>query len=162
MLNTGKPGLPPPGPSKKTIYIARFHDTQYHGPGRKFSIVTELDEVSFMPEWAKLPTTDPYIDGIVDALTPDVQLWKNYLSGAIPWQSFREKYSQVVSSTPLYHGTLMARLTDGSEIIVDDGDTLLCVCTKAKADDMRCHRAWAAYWLRGCNWRVMIDGRQLR
>ena len=157
MLNKSKPGLAPPGPSKKTICLAQFSDSQYYGKSGRL--------LSILPQDVLIDLDNPDVTvahGHVPQLFPDTHIFENYRNGAITWQQFRSKYIADLSSVPIHHGKLIAELYDGEEVIVDDGDTLLCTCSKAKADDMRCHRAWAAHLLKRCNWRVMIDSRQLR
>lgn len=42
--------------------------------------------------------------------------------------------------------------------LVGDGDTLCCACSRAEAAAGRCHRAWAAPFLKRAGWRVILDG----
>jgi hypothetical protein len=44
---------------------------------------------------------------------------------------------------------------------VEDGDSLLCACSRDEAAAGRCHRAWAAPWLLRAGWRVVLDGAEV-
>lgn len=40
---------------------------------------------------------------------------------------------------------------------VEDGDALLCTCSRKEAAAGRCHRAWAAPWLERAGWKVVLE-----
>lgn len=49
----------------------------------------------------------------------------------------------------------------GEVVLVADGDSLLCACSRTDAAVARCHRAWAAPFLARAGWRVVLDGAEV-
>lgn len=138
-------------PNKPTIYLsnfASFRTPGHHGPGRIFSIMHRT------PFWS------PAL-GVVSALVPDGEdLWPAR-AGEISMAEYQERYEGKLSAK----GEFLApgRLVVASKKQLDcyeikSGDTLCCVCAREAAARGECHRAWAAPFLAGQGWTVILDG----
>jgi len=141
------PGLRAPDTEKKTVYLASWDDEQFHGPGRKFSLLRQ-------------PPHAIRGDGVVETFVPDDTLYQAFLRGSASLAQFRRLYLAALTPVPIHHGRLKATLHGGETVLVDEGDTLLCKCSAERASDLLCHRAWLAQLLLRASWRVLIDGRQ--
>lgn len=53
------------------------------------------------------------------------------------------------------------QLRTSGDVLVEDGDTLICSCSRDKAAAGKCHRAWAGEYLAREGWRVILDGKEL-
>lgn len=99
-------------------------------------------------------------EGNVEALTPRWEDVVKVQQALMSWGAYRARYEA---------GILMLRNRDefmpgalrSGELILVDGDTLVCACAKAAADRGECHRVWAAEFLRQAGWQVVLDGREL-
>jgi hypothetical protein len=97
--------------------------------------------------------------GIVSVLVPNKEdLWPA-LAGEISMDEYRERYERDLSEK----GDLIA---PGKLVVVPSGqvennDTLCCTCARSEASASRCHRVWAAPFLAGQGWQVVLDGKHV-
>lgn len=101
-------------------------------------------------------------DGHVEDLVPLLSDLRAVQSRQIDLATYRGRYLAVVerifSRGRLAPGELTA--ADG-QVIVGDGDTLCCSCSREAAAAGRCHRVWSSALLIRAGWRVILDGRVL-
>jgi hypothetical protein len=77
---------------------------------------------------------------------------------------YRERFLADLDGRNLKPGYLMATIHNelsGSKpivVVVKDGDTLCCACSREDAANGKCHRAWVAPLLKAAGWRVVLDG----
>lgn len=136
---------------KPILHLTNFASRQLHH-GRVFSIM------AFTPYWAKY-------DGWVQALAPHRFDLSSYQDGRIQIGRYRERYEATIehlfSLDVLAPGRLCVPedvFKGRKAIMVADGDTLCCTCSKEEAAAGRCHRAWAAPFLVRAGWNVVLDG----
>ncbi len=104
-------------------------------------------------------------DGAVPHLFPNPRDLEAVRSGAMNLDTYREQYLERMRTHyregALRPGRLRAIATGSNRLgaaLVQDGDTLCCACSKAKALAGACHRVWAATALAHSGWRVVLDG----
>jgi len=137
------------------IYISNWSSSRtpgHHGTsGRKFSVMVK---------------TPDYVvpDGKVTALVPsEKDLWAAR-QGKITSEIYKQRYMKQLWDTlpSLKPGELFYTEHGAGEQLVQDGDTLCCVCSRRDSADDKCHRAWAAQVLKEAGWTVILDGKKLR
>lgn len=119
-----------------TIYLSNWSSHKslgHHGPGRKLTIMARPRK------WEKG-------DGVVPELVPREEHLLAVQSGAMGLDRYREAYKRGLYSR------------DMSSLDLRDGDTLCCACSRAQAAQGKCHRVWAAEYLRDKGYRVVLDG----
>ncbi len=137
-----------------TIYLSNFasHRTPgAHGPGRKLSIMAA-------------PRAWEHGEGVVTVLVPALPDLRAAKAGAMEMAEYRARFERrlvdVAKAGALDRGGLLFEVPPyrSAPLPVADGDTLCCACSIAEARAGRCHRAWAAPYLRRAGWRVVLDG----
>ena len=108
-------------------------------------------------------------DGRVWVIAPDTASFKEYQRGDIDLTEYRRRFENhtlpmVVDF--LLPGVMVAaarqsRSGEWAGVLVQDGDTLCCSCSKAASLAGECHRAWAAPFLVRAGWRVVLDGEEV-
>jgi len=58
-------------------------------------------------------------------------------------------------------GGVMCLTSQQLPVVVCDGDTICCSCSRSKAASGLCHRVWAAELLQLAGWCVVLDGFEL-
>lgn len=111
------------------------------GPGKRFNIMAQPRE------WE-------HGDGNVRSLTPDHKMLLAVKAGHVSVRAYRDDFIRGARAYP--PGVLKA-----GAVTVEDGDTLLCSCSREKAAAGECHRVWSAELLRRSGWRVVLDGQEL-
>jgi len=95
--------------------------------------------------------------GQVSALVPDLDMVQRAKAGTMPTEDYRAAYVAGLDVAGLAHGALLGTYARP----IEDGDTLVCACSRAKAAKGECHRVWAAEALREAGWSVVLDGEAL-
>jgi hypothetical protein len=145
------------------LYLSNWssHATHgHHGPGKKFTIMAR-------------PRSWEHGNGSVRILVPtgkDEELMTAALleRRGIPvegWPAtrvYRESLESLWSATigDLSPGRLIA-YQGLEDVVVASGDTLCCACSRPDAQAGRCHRTWAATFLKQAGWTVVLDGRKV-
>lgn len=132
---------------RPTVYLtnAASRKPPHRGPGRVWTIMAaprgQFGEAG---------------EGAVRALVPPLDWVRAAKGGELPWGDYRRRYLELLEGRreQLDPGALVAR--DDQQ--VQDGDTLLCACSRANAAEGRCHRVWAAQALADAGWHVVLDG----
>lgn len=107
-------------------------------------------------------------EGAVDALVPMYEDFDLYKRGELTLVGYRELYlaRSYLLEHPLQElapGRLRATMyVPALWKDIEDGDTLLCCCSKADAAAGKCHRVWAAELLRKAGWTPIVDGREMK
>ncbi len=83
-----------------------------------------------------------------------------YQNGSMGLDQYREMYEQGLRYVGLGPGHLAA-FHSMQRRWVADGDTIVCVCARDKAEAGECHRVWFAPFLHDAGWRVVLDGVEL-
>jgi hypothetical protein len=97
--------------------------------------------------------------GRVKVLAPSTALRSGILSGELAEAAYRDGYIAQLNGARIAPGELLATVEDtGENILVQDGDTLTCACSRASAAAGRCHRVWAAEALTAAGWTCIVDG----
>lgn len=135
-----------------TIYLtnAASRTPPWRGPGQVYTIMA-APRMAF-GEWGA---------GRVEALTPPLPWVQGAKAGTLPIARYRADYLNMLSQRveQLAPGQLVAHLRGTRErVLVADGDTLICACSKAKAKEGQCHRCWSAIALHNVGWSVILDG----
>jgi UDP-2,3-diacylglucosamine pyrophosphatase LpxH len=78
-------------------------------------------------------------------------------SGAIDFEFYATLLVAKMGTFRLAPGELIV-VTAGEDILVQDGDTLCCACSRDEAAAGRCHRVWVAEALAKAGWAVVLDG----
>jgi hypothetical protein len=142
---------------KPTIYLsnfASFRTPGHHGPGRLFCIMAKPRH------WEKG-------EGHVVVLTPSREDLENYQSGLINGAMYQKRFLEELEGRDLSPGALLAWVDVSASmkpiaIVVRDGDTLACSCSKEAAAQSKCHRVWIATPLSEAGWRVLLDGKEFQ
>lgn len=140
---------------KPTIYLSNWSSARsegHHGPGRAFSIMAR-------------PRAWERGQGRVWKLTPGEWCVRDVKAGRMSREDYRRLYEGSVEQW-LKIGLLLPGVLEAQkgEVTSDDitpvrsGDTLCCACSREKAGEGGCHRAWAAPFLMRAGWRVVLDG----
>lgn len=139
---------------KPTIHLSNFSSYKtegHHGSGRIFSIMYRT------PPWS------PAL-GVVSALVPDGEdLWA-LRDQEITMDEYQERYEGKITTKGdiLAPGRLIvASKKQLNHYQVANNDTLCCTCARAAAARGECHRAWAAPFLVGSGWDVILDGKRV-
>lgn len=139
---------------RPTVYLtnAASRRPPHRGPGRVLTIMARP-----RPQYGEAG------EGKVPMLIPDWPLVRDAKAGRLSMEDYRAHYTMWLDSVSpqLGPGELTAALTEGGSRPVEDGDTLVCACSRAAAAEGRCHRVWAAEVLAEIGWRVVLDGRPL-
>jgi len=152
----------PKGDGKPTIYLSNWssHKTLgHHGPGRKLTIMVNPRR------WER---------GVccVHTLTP-ARCWLYALqNGEMSVDEYRGLFEAMTEAwaDKLRPGYLFSEdpkdnppmVWVGGYVLVEDGDTLCCACSRDEAAAGRCHRVWAAHALARNGWRVILDGAEVQ
>lgn len=133
--------------SRPTVYLtnATSRRAPYRGPGRVWTIMA-----------APRARCGEFGAGPVAALVPLLDWVQGAKAGTIAMEDYRRWYEAMLETRELAPGQLR-----GYGRLVEDGDTLICACSRDAAAHGRCHRAWAAPALRAAGWSVVLDGRAL-
>lgn len=128
-----------------TIHLTNFSSTGLHR-GCVFSIMAKPREWELGA-------------GRVWALVPGISDLNDLKKKNLSFEEYENGFLAALEQRAggLVPGALLAT-TNGREILVQDGDTLCCACSKEDAKRGRCHRAWAAPALRRAGWEVVLDG----
>lgn len=132
---------------KPTVFITNWSSRKLHGPGRKLTIMAK-------------PRAWEHGDGRVPAATPHPQWLDDVRSGAIDMEFYRTLVVAKLGTFRLAPGELIV-VNAGEDILVQDGDTLCCACSRDEAAAGRCHRVWVANALHRAGWRVLLDGAEV-
>lgn len=142
-----------------TLYLSNWSSARskgHHGPGRKWTIMAR-------------PRRWEHGEGVVPALVPCPEDLAAAKSGEISVLEYQrrfvamvQKLDRAVADRQLAPGKLRAYLTGerqfGPGVVVQDGDTLCCACSRDAAAKSECHRAWAAALLIRAGWRSSSTG----
>lgn len=130
------------------LHITNYSSLKLYGPGRWLSIQ------AIPPDW-----TAPYTDGNVPFLIPIRADLVARHAGEMSHEDYKATLTKRWEARQdlLRPGTLMAQV-GFCLIAVEEGDTLLCTCSRDKARQGRCHRAWMAPYLAAAGWEVILDG----
>ena len=106
-------------------------------------------------------------DGLVPLLTPRAIDLADYRDGKTDILEYRQRYfKNVLATGDCAPGKLIwepfSFFEQNNKQPVESGDTLCCACSREKAANGECHRAWAAVLLREAGWEVVLDGRKLK
>lgn len=76
---------------------------------------------------------------------------------------YRGRYEAgaMAAGTDVLRPGRLASTTPDGIVLVEDGDTLICACSRAAAARGECHRVFAAPLLAAAGWRVVLDGREV-
>lgn len=132
---------------KPTLHITNWSSVKLHGPGRKWTIMA-------------LPREWEIGEGSVPVLTPLAGFVSAVKSGEMSHETYKRRYAEKLSRYVLTPGNVCAYRPQ-DRVLVADGDTLCCACSRQAAGEGRCHRVWAAHALHGAGWDVVLDGRRL-
>ena len=104
--------------------------------------------------------------GSVPLLIPPWEWVEGAKAGTLDWTEYRRRYLAELelsrSRGDLSPGNLYTRIPyDPRFGAVEDGDTLICACSREAAAAGRCHRVWAGEALRSAGWAVVLDGELL-
>jgi hypothetical protein len=130
-----------------TVFLTNWSSRKLHGPGRKLTIMAK-------------PRAWEHGEGTVRELVPAAEDLEAIRSGRIDLAEYRRRYFAMLGPADwqmddLKPGSLGLRT---SLTPVQDGDTLLCACSKEAASKGECHRVWAAEALQKAGWNVVLDG----
>jgi hypothetical protein len=137
--------------ARPTVYLTNFasRSAPHRGPGRVWSIMAK-------------PRRWEHGEGSVWRLTPRPTDLDAVRSGAMHIDEYRRRFKIDVLARPpedLTPGHLDALvIASGVRILVGDGDTLCCTCSREAAARGECHRVWASELLAKAGWRVILDG----
>ena len=108
-----------------------------------------------------MPRGWEHFNGNVPAITPTMSWLAAVRRHACTVERYREKceqkFADSLQSGILAPGRLLVR-SFACPVLVRDGDTLVCACSREAAARGDCHRAWAAPFLARAGWRVVLDG----
>ena len=133
--------------SVPTLHVTSWASRRMLGPGRRWTIMAR-------------PRTWEDGDGVVRAFVPTVANLDGLRTGRLVFDEYRQRCLTAFASRPVGPGALEAH-AGCSCVLVADGDTLCCSCSRALVARGECHRVWAAELLRRGGWRVVLDGREL-
>lgn len=138
-----------------TIHITNFASPQLH-KGRVFSIMM------WTPSWAART-------GVVSCLQPSPENLRAYKDHRLSIEDYRDRFESHMKDMEVLDCLRPGKLCVPADhrrniegIIVADGDTLCCTCSRAEAKAGRCHRAWIAPYLVKAGWNVILDGEVMR
>lgn len=101
-------------------------------------------------------------EGRVPVLVPPWEWVRDAKAGRLSMADYRQRYTAILEASGIHGhlapGELQAALSGGGSRPVEDGDTLICACSRAAAARGECHRVWAAHVLARSGWRVVLDG----
>lgn len=124
------------------------------GPGRL------LHAMAFPPDFVR-----EHSGGRVPALTPVLSDRRAFRNGQIKADEYRTRFElrfaghrQLDRYRP---GALVGLDHQDRQIVLVDGDSVVCTCSSELALKDACHRAWVAPHLRRAGWRVLLDGREV-
>lgn len=141
--------------TKPTIYLSNWASHKspgMHGPGRKWTIMAS-------------PRHFERGVGQVPWLEPSIAYLFAYRNGVMDIAGYTRLFLMGIDKTQMPPGILTAyppeAETDSSKrVLVEDGDTLNCACSRTKAAKGECHRAWCAPLLHDAGWQVILDGKE--
>ena len=137
---------------KPTLYVTNVASRDLYGPGRSLHIMV------WQAKWASF-------FGCVQGLRPHERDLIAYKNRAISLRSYKllyKKWVAPVDLSPCALGITSTTAPPTSLGPVQDGDTLLCSCSRSTAARGECHRVWAAELLKEAGWDVILDGRELK
>jgi hypothetical protein len=129
--------------SRPTIHLTNASSRNLH-QGRLFNIMAAPRR------WERFA-------GNVAALTPAVEWLRAVQLGTTAPSEYRAACEDRFEAS-LARGCLTLGGLRCPSMLVADGDTLVCACSKAAAAEGKCHRVWAAPFLVRAGWRVVLDG----
>jgi hypothetical protein len=129
---------------RPVVHVTNWSSKRLHGPGRKLTIMAR-------------PRAWEHGDGRVPAATPHPQWLEDVRSGAIDFEFYATLIRTKLTEAPHRPGELVA-IVNGAEVLVADGDTLCCACSRDEAAAGRCHRVPTAQALAAAGWAVVLDG----
>jgi len=133
--------------SRPVIHVTNAASRKLHGPGRLFHAM------AWAPSWL-------VHDGGVEILAPPSHMLLAYQNGSLGLDAYRAQYEQGLRYVGLGPGDLAA-FRGVERRWIADGDTIVCVCAKDKAERGECHRVWFAPFLQDAGWRVVLDGQEI-
>ncbi len=135
---------------RPTLYVTNWSSTKMQGPGRCYTIMARPRE------WE-------HGEGRIPLLVPPTEWLDLVRAGAMSAAEYERRYiGRVKALSRLGPGYLKASVERrGVLVIVKDGDTLCCSCSRDQAALRRCHRVWVAEVLVRAGWRVILDGRDI-
>jgi len=101
-------------------------------------------------------------EGTVSRLVPSVLDLTAYQHGHLSIEEYRRKFENHIMMREWRDLLRPGRLCTEEGVVIADGDTLCCSCSKAEAVAGRCHRAWAAPYLVSAGWTVILDGVEVK
>ncbi len=138
-----------PAPKQPIIYLTNTASLRsgpnFRGPGRVYNIMAK-------------PRSFEVQDGRVAALAPLSSFLDAQRQGRLTLEDYKRIYEERVDH---HLGQLAPGRLLSSAGPVKDGDTLICACSRDKAKQGKCHRAWAAEYLLRAGWGVVLDGERL-
>lgn len=136
---------------KPTIYLGNWSGKASHGPGRKWTAMARPRH------WERG-------EGTVWEITPKEEDLLAVKAGRITEEEYFERFRASVeaNSSRLSPGSLQGGLPGGwveaDWIPLQDGDSILCACSKEAALAGKCHLTHAAPFLLRAGWRVRLHG----
>lgn len=142
------------------IYLANWASPKLHGSGRKLGIMAK-------------PRAWERGDGTVPVFVPGAAALEAYKAGNLGIAAYREAFERAVlrrasdglsecgtlaRPAVLLENTESSQVFDSGDVLLRDGDTLLCCCARLVAAQGKCHRVWTAKLLRQAGWQVTLDG----
>lgn len=145
-----------------TLHLTNWSSRSLRGPGRRWSIMArprhwERGDGTCIP-LTPLGPPAVLLDLLVkqrQAGTMDPALLARYR------EAMAHRWGPQEYGPDLGPGKLWAVPDEGGPMRVEDGDSLLCACSREEAAAGRCHRAWAAPVLVAAGWRVVLDGAEV-
>lgn len=143
--------------TQPTLHVTNWSSKKLHGSGRKLTIMAR-------------PRSWECGDGAIKMLAPNDSDLRAVQSGRMEPKRYFERFGEAIKEHErlglLEPGTMLfsagERTGPSAEwILVADGDTLCCACSREKASLGECHRVLAAGALLRSGWRVLLDGRVL-
>ena len=137
---------------RPTLHLTNWASRSLHGPGRRWTIMAA-------------PRRFERGDGVVPDFTPPLSLLRQLKAERVTEDAYFAELTRRWDagwvrdgSNPFSPRRLLASPALGEWVVVADGDSLLCSCSREKAAVGRCHRATAAPFLFRAGWRVILDG----
>lgn len=136
--------------TRPTVNLTNFSSRKLHS-GRVWTIMRRPN-----PAYGQLGA------GAVRALVPNDDDLQDARAERIALETYRQRFEIRLVIGILTPERLLAYPTGATvPVVVADGDTLCCVCSRSKAREGRCHRVWSAQALVRAGWRVVLDGVEL-
>lgn len=160
--------------ARPVLHVTNWSSRKLHGPGRHFTIMARPRPW----EWGtgRVPLLTPAVEDL-DAVrlgSIDVETYRRrffdrcarivargetFGRQGLPWALEPGKLFAIRTGGATAAPGPVARTTSDRGVLLEDGDTLCCACSREQAGAGRCHRAWAAELLVEAGWGVVLDGK---